>query len=144
LVNAAELSALDVFGEVRELELRGHAVGDAGCEWIAGLKNLRVLNLHACGITDEGLKQLAQLKQLERLDVGYSHGRITDAGTAALTTLRNLQDLNIYNSGITDRTLQDTLGRLPKLRRVEITGTAVTDAALETWRQAHPECQMIK
>lgn len=132
-----------VFKKLQELELRGHPIGERSCSLIARMEGLRVLNLHACGIGDQGLKELSNLRLLERLDVGYSNGRITDTGATHLSKMVKLQYLNIYDSSISDKSLGETLALLKDLRSVELTKSRVSDQGIQALKTTNPNCQVL-
>ncbi len=139
-----EASAFQVFDKLRELELRGHPIGDRACSLLARLQRLEVLNLHACGLSDQGLSEIAKLRQLKRLDVGYSQGKITDVGAAELAELVNLVALNIYNSNVTDKFLAETVPQMKSLREMELTATQVTEQAIENSRKSNPQLRITR
>jgi uncharacterized protein (TIGR02996 family) len=78
-------------------------------------------------VTDEGVKALAGLTQLRRLDLADS--TVTDAGLQTLATLTRLQSLNLSRTGVTDEGLAVVV-HLQRLRELWLTATAVTDAGL--------------
>jgi len=57
-------------------------VTDAGLECLAELRELQVLDLEGTRVTDAGLAHLAGLKGLRKLDLRGT--RVTDAGVADL------------------------------------------------------------
>ena len=78
------------------------------------LRNLRGLTLPCCGLTDDDMKYLKPLRQLEVLGVGEN---ITDAGLEDLKELENLRSLRIAVLGA--RGLL-SLKNLPHLERLEV------------------------
>ena len=112
----------------------------------------RNLSLGRTSVTDDGLKHVASLTQLEWLDVAYTevgdaglaqvkpathlnhliaeHTRITDAALEMIAGFRELEILDLTGAQITDTGLAH-LGSLPKLRELWLGQTAVTDAGLE-------------
>ena len=72
--------------EIAYLDLRGTAVTDAGLKELADLKNLTGLFLVGTRITDAGLKELANHKNLTQLDVRHFRAgpNVTDAGVGEL------------------------------------------------------------
>jgi hypothetical protein len=139
----SDMTSFEVFSQLRSLELTGHPIGDRGCDALTRLPLLRSLNVHACGITDQGLATLSKLSQIERLDIGYSGGKISDSGAIALLKMPNLKWLNIYASSITDQTLLNVFSKLPNLEYVEITSTATTAAGIEKLKAAKPSLTII-
>jgi hypothetical protein len=76
------------------------------------------LDLTQASMTDAGLKELKDLKNLAALDLG-GNTRVTDAGLRELKDLKNLTYLNL-------------------------TGARVTDAGLKELREALPNCMIRK
>ncbi|MFZ5831803.1 MAG: hypothetical protein ACOY3P_17080 [Planctomycetota bacterium] len=75
------------------------ALADKG---LPHLTNLRRLDVGGRGLSDRSLKYLAQLPNLDSLDLERT-ADITDAGVAELRSLANLQELNLgWNQKITD------------------------------------------
>jgi len=73
---------------------------------VARLDHVTSLSLGGCReLTDEGLLQLANMPQLERLDLSeYPGGRLTDRGLEVLRRLPNLRRFDMtWQSGVTDR-----------------------------------------
>jgi len=143
-VPARQLSVLPKLPNLRVLDLRANPIGDDGIRRLSGLADLTTLNVHACNLTDAAMPEVAKLTKLENLDVGFSHGGITDKGAAFLSQLPALKTLNIYDSGITDRTLTDVLSKLPVLEQVELTDTKVTEAGIAAFRELKPACRIIR
>ncbi len=129
---------------LKDLMLRSHPIGDEGLKILSDIPSLTALNVHACKVSDEGLVHLAKLTNLEKLDVGYSNGRITDDGAAHLLKLTKLKWLCIYDSGITDKTLVEVISKLPSLDYVELTTTKITPAGEQAFKQAKPLCHVFK
>ncbi|MBC8872532.1 MAG: hypothetical protein H8E44_24120 [Planctomycetes bacterium] len=84
-----------------ELTLEQTRITDVGLEHLAGLKNLRVLDLSAGfdqdlvfpDITDAGLAHLRDLTDLKELNLANT--RVSDAGLEHLKGLTNLTQLNL-------------------------------------------------
>lgn len=136
-----DMLAIAKLTELEELVLRGQPIGDSMIHVLTDLKNLQVLNLHACGITDESFPSFAKMKQLRVLDVGYSHRKITDEGVANLAELRDLERLCLFASAITDKSLK-ILETLPRLKSVEIKATDVTEQGIENFKARLPNCHV--
>jgi hypothetical protein len=74
---------------------------DEGVKELAAMKNLRSLDLAGhTAITDTGLKELKALENLETL-VLMDHAKITDAGLQPLYELKHLRNLTIRFTGVT-------------------------------------------
>ena len=139
----SDVGSFRIYKELDSLELRAHPIGDRSCALLAAMPQLRNLNLHACGITDAGLKQLEPLTNIERLDIGYSQGKITDEGAKSLLKMPKLKFLNIYGSSIGDETLRNVLARLSDLETVEVTSTKVTGEGIAALKRVKPSINVI-
>ncbi len=147
--------------DLTSLTLRGSIgygnddVSDAGIQQLSRLKNLRVLNAGALGLTDKSLEAIAQLSNLEELSLDSN--KINGSGLQHLTNLKklkklvlhfnplmpewpktvsqftSLQDLQVvnYDQPIDDDMLIE-LSKLTKLNRLALNDNAinVTDAGL--------------
>jgi len=146
------LKALATLPRLRHLRLSGPFT-DRGLAYLAALPSLKALWLETPRATEEGLRQLAQCKTLERLcvpwydtiterGVGYLKsmpklkalgvGTATslNAGVAALTSLRGLEVLALKGGpGLTDGALKPLAGLL-KLRALEIYHSRITEQGL--------------
>ena len=93
---------------------------------VAALPRLRMLILHECNRTDDDMRLLRGLTNLERLTIPDA-SRVTDAGIGCLAELTKLKRLDLVNYRTTDEGLR-CLGRL----------TSLEDLAL-TMRVDHPD-----
>jgi hypothetical protein len=83
------------------VDLRSTPTTDADLKRLAGLKDLRELQLNDTHVTDAGLKHLAGLPHLRLL---YLAGTpVTDAGLQELLPLQELQELNLGSTRLTAR-----------------------------------------
>ena len=126
--------------ELEELDLHDAKIGDRGLARLEGLQNLRRLNLSGSDVGEKGALSLAKFRQLEALRLW----RCKQAGDSLVETLRKLPrltTLDLAESGLTDEGL-DQLGELPALRKLYVGETAVTRAAVERFRQAHPNIEV--
>jgi internalin A len=108
------------FADVRE--------NGAGLKDLAGLKNLRYLNIAQTLATDAGLRELAGLSRIQKLDLCGTH--VGDAGLAQLAGLENLESLNLEGTQLTDAGLQ-ALDGLKNLRVLSLGDTQVADKGLK-------------
>ena len=130
-VTAALLQGLEKQKELRRLTITDPKFGDAEAAGLAGLIQLVSLNLSGTKITDEGLKNLAEMSQLKSLDL--SSTAIWGFGLEHIQSLTQLQYLRLdntqYGNGI-GRGATRFLQELPQLRRLDLSGTDVSDADL--------------
>jgi mono/diheme cytochrome c family protein len=100
-VGDAQLAMLrPVSEQIAWLGLAGTQVTDAGLAQIKDLKNLRRLHLEKTGITDAGLVHLKGLTELRYLNLYGT--KVTDAGLEHLKGLKNLQKLYLWQTEVTD------------------------------------------
>ena len=83
-------------------------------------------------LTDDGLLQLANMPQLEYLELSeYPGGRLTDRGLEVLRKLPNLRKFEMtWQSGITDRGVAN-LRFCEQLEEVNLMGSPTGDGAIE-------------
>jgi Leucine-rich repeat (LRR) protein len=103
-------------------------VTDAGLKELAGLKQLRWLDLTGVKVTDAGLKELDGLTQLQALQLGST--QVTDAGLKELAGLKQLRTLHLHGLKVTDAGLKELDG-LTELKSLDLSSTQVTDAGLK-------------
>ena len=119
----------------------GAELTDEGLLQVARLKNLVTLNLKGTKITDAGLARLAGLTKLRRLHLEKT--AIGDAGIAHLVGLVNLEYLNLYGTQVSDAGLPH-LKKLKQLRRVFLWQTKVTDEGADALAEAMPELSIVQ
>jgi Leucine-rich repeat (LRR) protein len=86
--------------------------------------NIVELNLAKTKITDESLKVVGSLANLNRLNLNNT--RITDAGLANLAGLNNLDWINLYGTDLTDNAVPH-LAKLRKLKSIFLWGSKISD-----------------
>jgi hypothetical protein len=102
--------------ELRFLQLGDTKVTDAGLKYLRGLTLLTDLDLSHTRVTDNGLADIEGLTHLESLQLQYT--TITDAGLEHLRGLSRLEDLFLQNTGVTDAGVTKLKKALPNLRAV--------------------------
>lgn len=142
-----DLKELAQFDGLKKLELSAAGVTGTGFAALTGLP-LEELNLmFAKGTTNEGLKEIAKIKTLKVLHL--SQGKHTDDGVKGLAALENLEEISV-SSGVNDTSFypfkghkklckvradncgvgdgaMKALSTCPELRVLELYGSAVTD-----------------
>lgn len=97
------------------------------------------LNLRESNVSDRGLEQLAQLKNLNTLYL--QNTQITGAGLKHLTRLEHLSSLNLQKTSVTDVGLRE-LARFRNLDWLYLQDTQVTDSGVAKLRTALPKCRI--
>ena len=117
-LKASEHVGLDAHGQMT----------DALLTQLTDMPHLTVLRLGGCqGVTDEGLRQLAQFPMLQQLDL--SSTSITDRGLHVLRDLPNLRRLTLSWTRITDDSAVH-LASLSAIEHVDLMGTRCGDGAI--------------
>jgi len=129
-VTDADLKVISSIKTVTEL-LLGGTLAD---------KNARGA-LAATGVTDEGLKSIAQMPNLRKLQLEGAN--ITDAGLKHLSGLKNLTDLILNNTKVTDAGME-AVSQIPKLQNLTLFGTKVTETGVGTLKRAKPDLKISK
>ena len=109
----------------------GGQLTDASLARIADLGHVTSLHLAGCRwLTDEGLRHLGRMPQLERLTLS-AHGRVTDGGLAVIAQLASLRTFSMnWQKGISDAGLKH-LGACKSLEHVDVMGSESGDGLIE-------------
>jgi 5-hydroxyisourate hydrolase-like protein (transthyretin family) len=102
---------------------------DEALRAVGAFPRLKRLCLEKGQATDDGLRTLAGLRNLESLYV-WDAGHVTDAGVAHLAGLTSLRELHFSNGQLGDGALA-VFGRLPGLRGLSLQGNAFSNAGLK-------------
>jgi internalin A len=114
----------------------GLRVTDLGLARLSKLEKLQRLDVSGSAITPNGLKSLANLRDLRRLSLWNVKG-IDDTAAPYLEALGHLTSLDLSNTAIGDDTLA-RLARLPDLRRLYVSDTRVTPEGLAAFHERRP------
>ena len=115
-------------------------LGDDDIARLNGLTTLRSLQLQGTGVSDAGLKHLADATELVRLDLSQT-SEVTGSGLAHLNGLVNLEALMLNHSQVTDAGLTHLEG-LTSLRILHLEATRVSDEAVRILQEALPNCKI--
>jgi hypothetical protein len=109
---------------------------------IASSNDAIVLQMANPDVTDETLQYLAGMTQLRELDLNNS--QVSDAGLKILTQLPALRDLRLARTKVTDEGFREHLLGKESLMNLELTGTAIASKTLREWKAAVPERKYLK
>ena len=135
------------FAEMANLEilvLRSDRITGTGLMHLSGLRRLKILGSSG-RITDEALEQISKLEHLELLHLSQA-ALITDRGLAHIAKLHNLRSLGIGGNrddlmNVTDKGLANLYG-LKKLESLSLNATEVTEAGIDSLKEALPNCKI--
>jgi hypothetical protein len=121
IVGNSGLEALAKLSKLETLKLWGTRVGDAGMKYLATMTSLKTLNLDRVGfpsenvvLTDDGVKQLSSLKNLESLHLG--NAQIGKAAMESLAGLKKLKRLYIpFCPDVSDEDVAKLTAAIPGL-----------------------------
>jgi hypothetical protein len=134
-MNADDWDALiETIKEQRVTALQANGLmTDEAISRIASLDHVTVLDLGGSReLTDDGLRQLARMPQLEHLNLSeYPGGKLTDCGLEVLRHLPNLRRFEMtWQAGISDAGVAN-LRSCERLERVDLMGSPTGDGAIE-------------
>lgn len=127
-LTADQLDALGSCDRLRELLMVTAVMTDEGLAELSHDSQLQSLYCFKPRITDGGVKHLAKLTGLKKLEL-LRVPELTDASLAHLAGLTNLQEINLSGSGITGSGLIH-LGALRKLESLTMPRSPLDDAGL--------------
>jgi hypothetical protein len=122
--------------ETLELDTR---ITDEGLAHLAGLKNLKELDLSYTQVKGDGLGYLKECKHLSQLSLKYTP--VTDAGLEQLQNFPKLTWLQLEDTQISDEGLRK-LTSLTQLSYLTLHNTNVTDDGVKEFRKALPKCNI--
>ena len=150
-VTDAELAQLQLFTQLRTLDLSDTQITNNGLPHLKELRTLEVLKLNATKLTDSGLMHLTEMPNLHTLELGGT--QVSDAGLKLLADLPRLRFFSVgfthahgewltYFSSrvalealvfsgpqVTDESLRDIAG-FSGLRWLDLSQTRITDEGL--------------
>ena len=123
-----------------EFNLVGDHIDDGTLAALAPVsQQIESLNLARTKVTDDGLKAIEPLKNLQKLHL--ENTKIGDAGLTHLKDLGSLEYLNLYGTAVTDSGLTQLEG-LKNLKSIYLWQTKVTPAGVEKLKAALPKCDV--
>ena len=124
-------AVLGVMNERRISKLRANSISDCVLERLAGLNHVTHLRIAgSSGVTDQGVKHLVRMAQLQDLELGGQNSTITDQGLDALSQLTHLRRFQAcWTPGISDAGLVG-LSHCDQLEDVDALGTQTGDGTI--------------
>ena len=133
-----ELDLIVQCPQVVDLTMEGVSITDKGLEKLRALDQLNRLILNDCSISSDGLQMLAKLPLRETLlSIGLRGTKIKDDDLTWLKSFPKLERLDVSKTAVTDDSLLP-LQALP-LKVVNVAETKITVAGLETLRKKNPK-----
>jgi hypothetical protein len=129
-LTADELDALGSCDRLRELMMIAAVMTDEGLARLSHDTLLQNLYCFKPKITDAGVKHLANLTSLKKLEL-LRVPELTDASLAHIAGLTNLEEINLSGTSITGSGLVHLAG-LGKLKTLSIPNSALDDNALSS------------
>ena len=79
----------------------------------------------------EPFRSRQEIPNQDIVDINFSQVTITDADVEALLPLTSLEGISFWKTGISDHAIE-LIAQLPRLTRLNLCGTQVTDASVST------------
>ncbi len=144
LGDAAGINIGAQFKQLKKLDIDNTDVQDAGLAAIAGLPELRYLSIHGnLKLTAKGFAALPQAKKLDELIIGFT---FRDDSAKSIGACTNLRVLRLFHCEITDKGFKE-LANLNQLTQLEVRRGSVvnvSDAVVDDFKKAHPNCTVKK
>lgn len=131
--------------EIRRLTFETTDLTDDGVKIIATLPNLDKLTIHGGATTDAGLTSLSHIPTLRTLHL--VNLKLTDQGLATLLALRDLEYLTIYcgensKSKLSNAAVQN-LRQLKQLKKLNVGGGWLPATAIDELKVLLPNCEIV-
>jgi hypothetical protein len=132
--------ALGKLVNLERLQMGSRKATGAAVKPLTSLKKLRELDLHDGQASVEGVRHAAEIQSLRVLRV---YGPIKDEGAQHIARLKELEVLLIPGAQITDTSLE-AFASLTRLRRLEVQGNKVSEAAVAKLKAALPSLDIMR
>jgi internalin A len=124
--------------KLRKFSATNCKVGDGAMKTLSELPEMRVLILYGSAVTDLGYGYIGKMQKLEELQTSYN---ITDKGMAELGNLKNLRKLSVWNSSVTIKGVR-ALPNLKNLKELEISTWNIKAEEADALRGELPNCNV--
>ena len=123
------------------LRLDDCAITDEALKSLRQIPDIEVFSIrHAVNVTDAGIKDVSSLKMLTGLDVTGT--RISKVGLLLLSKLDSLDTLVLDDCNEIDDDCVETLVAFPSITRLSIQNTSLTEAGVARLREKLPDCKI--
>jgi Leucine-rich repeat (LRR) protein len=119
----------DKDGSIAEVSLARTWATDEDVAYVAQIPSLKRLDLSFSLVTDKGIKELEQLKQLEELNLETVEA-LTDASMNYIKNIPTLKKLNVRGVDVTDVGMP-AIAQMTGLRSLDLSHTMLEDVGLE-------------
>jgi len=116
-------------GSITEVSLARTWATDEDLSFVARISTIKRLDLAFTLITDKGVKELEQLRQLEELNLETAEA-LTDASMNYVKNIPTLRKLNVRGVDITDVGMP-AIAQMTGLRSLDLSHTMLEDVGLE-------------
>ncbi len=114
-ISGKSLAQLKTLQQLNEIELSGLDEVSAVIKGLSGSQNIELLMVNDCELSDNDLKPVATMPNLQNLDMSHNHD-ITDSTMEAISNLHHLKNLSIQETSITPTSLPN----IRKLTALEV------------------------
>jgi serine/threonine protein kinase len=115
---------------LNDLDLSRTNINDSATPILAKMRKLKALKLESTKITNDGLRELAPLKELAYLDLDQISQISDESVEIILRQWPNIRHLNLGRTSISDRSIL-RLSRAENLRELELAELHLTDRAMD-------------
>ncbi|HEY2019330.1 MAG TPA: hypothetical protein VGH38_37740 [Bryobacteraceae bacterium] len=119
----------DAAGKVVAVDLRAGWITDSDMPRLAQMPELQCLDLSLTRISDRGLRALKAAPDIEELNLYFAE-QVSDEGAAIFKNWKHLKRLNLRGTKITDSTLE-ALSAVPTIEALDIGWAQITDTGLD-------------
>jgi len=131
------------FAALKILSIGGNKLTDDHVAAIAKLPKLERLSMNTIGfleVTNEGAKQLGQMKSLKHINLNGAT-KLDDIGVKALCENPALESLDLRRTGVTSASA-DAIAALPNLKEINLASTRFDPAGVKVIRAKHPKAKI--
>ncbi len=139
-IRDSQLSCLEYFDSLKQLDLTGSGVTDVGIVLVCQNRTLQSVKLKGTVVSDQGLALLSQLPDLQLLDA--SRTLVSDRGMNVLTQSGSLKFLALNSTAVSDHSVV-FLSRMKNLKGVSLVDTSITADGIRQLRFALPDCVVV-